>query len=36
MSQGKLITSTPAINGTHVVNCPFFDQLILIKYQSKL
>ena len=36
MSKEKLITITPAINGTHVVNCPFFDQLTLIKYQSKL
>ena len=36
MSKEDLITITPAINGTHVVNCPFFDQLTLIKHQSKL
>jgi hypothetical protein len=36
MSKEELITITPAINGTHVVNCPFFDQLTLIKHQSKL
>ncbi|HEX2408145.1 MAG TPA: hypothetical protein VHJ38_13155 [Nitrososphaeraceae archaeon] len=36
MSKDKLINITPAINGTHVVNCPFFDQLTVIKYQSKL
>ena len=26
MSRAGMITITPAMNGTHVVNCPFFDQ----------
>jgi hypothetical protein len=36
MSKDGMITIKPAINGTHVVNCPFFDQSTVIKYQSKL
>jgi hypothetical protein len=36
MRQAGMITITPAINGTHVVNCPFFDQATIIEYQSKL
>lgn len=36
MSKDQSITITPAINGTHLVNCPFFDQSTVIKYQSKL
>jgi hypothetical protein len=35
MSKDDLISITPAINGTHIVNCPFFDQDTVIKYQSK-
>jgi hypothetical protein len=36
MVQAKMITIRPALNGTHVVNCPFFDQSTVIEHQSKL
>jgi hypothetical protein len=36
IAQAGMITVTPAINGTHVVNCPFFDQATIIEHQSKL
>jgi hypothetical protein len=35
MGQAGTITITPAINGTHVVNCPFFDQSTVMEHQSK-
>jgi hypothetical protein len=35
MGQAGMITITPAINGTHVVNCPFFDQSTVFEHQSK-
>src|SRR5918992_2007263 len=33
MAQGGMITVTPAMNGTHVVNCPFFDQSTVFEHQ---
>lgn len=36
MSKNEMISIAPAIDGTHVVNCPFFEQSTVIKYQSKL
>jgi hypothetical protein len=36
MSRAGMITITPAMNGTHVVNCPFFDQPTVMEHQSKL
>jgi hypothetical protein len=35
MVQPEMITVTPALNGTHVVNCPFFDQSTVMEHQSK-
>jgi hypothetical protein len=35
MAQAEMITITPAMNGTHVVNCPFFDQSTVFEHQSK-
>jgi hypothetical protein len=35
MSRAEMITITPAMNGTHVVNCPFFDQSTVMDHQSK-
>jgi hypothetical protein len=35
MGQAEMITITPAINRTHVVNCPFFDQSTVFEHQSK-
>jgi hypothetical protein len=35
MGQAGMITITPAMNGTHVVNCPFFDQSTVFEHQSK-
>jgi hypothetical protein len=35
MSRAGMITITPAMNGTHVVNCPFFDQSTVMEHQSK-
>jgi hypothetical protein len=36
MSRAGMITITPAMNGTHVVNCPFVDQSAVMEHQSKL
>jgi hypothetical protein len=36
LAQAGMITITPAMNGTHVVNCPFFDQSTVFEHQSKL
>jgi hypothetical protein len=35
MVQAETITITSAMNGTHVVNCPFFDQSTVFEHQSK-
>src|ERR671924_871877 len=34
MSQAGMITITPAMNGTHVVNCPFFDQQTVFEHMK--
>jgi hypothetical protein len=35
MQKDGMITITPAMEGKHVVNCPFFDQSTVIKHMSK-
>jgi hypothetical protein len=35
MSRIGMITITPAMNGTHVVNCPFVNQSTVMEHQSK-
>ena len=35
MAQAGMISITPAVNGTHVVNCPFFDPSTVFEHQSK-
>jgi hypothetical protein len=35
MQKAGLITITPAMEGKHVVNCPFFDQSTVIEHMSK-
>jgi hypothetical protein len=35
MQQAGLITVTPAMNGTHVVNCPFFDAETILEHKSQ-
>jgi hypothetical protein len=35
MAQAGMISITPAMNGTHVVNCPFFDPSTVFEHQSK-
>jgi hypothetical protein len=35
MQQAGLITITPAMEGKHVVNCPFFDPSTVFEHQSK-
>ena len=35
MQQAGLITVTPAIDGTHVVNCPFFDAETILDHRSQ-
>lgn len=35
MQQAGLITATPAMNGTHVVNCPFFSQDTVFEHKSQ-
>ena len=35
MAQAGMISITPAINGTHVVNCPFFDPSTVFEHQNK-
>ena len=36
MQQAGMITITPAMEGKHVVNCPFFDQDTVFKYKSQM
>jgi hypothetical protein len=31
----RLLTVAPALEGKHVVNCPFFDQQTILKHMSK-
>jgi hypothetical protein len=35
MQKAGLITITPAMEGKHVVNCPFFDQSTVIEHMTK-
>ena len=35
MQKSGMITITPALDGKHVVNCPFFDQSTVIEHISK-
>ncbi|MBA3749414.1 MAG: hypothetical protein H0X03_00670 [Nitrosopumilus sp.] len=35
MQKAGLITVTPAMDGKHVVNCPFFDQETVLKHQNQ-
>jgi hypothetical protein len=35
MKQASMITVTPAMEGKHVVNCPFFDASTVFEHQSK-
>jgi hypothetical protein len=35
MQKAGMVTITPAMEGKHVVNCPFFDQSTVIKHMSK-
>jgi len=35
MQKSGMITITPAMDGKHVVNCPFFDQSTVIEHMSK-
>lgn len=35
MQKSGMITITPALNGKHVVNCPFFDQSTITEHTSK-
>jgi hypothetical protein len=35
MAQAGMISITPAINGTHVVNCPFFEPSTVFEHQIK-
>jgi hypothetical protein len=34
MAQAGIISVTPAMNGTHVVNCPFFEPSTVFEHQS--
>jgi hypothetical protein len=36
MQQAGMITITPAMEGKHVVNCPFFDQDTVFKHKSQM
>jgi hypothetical protein len=36
MTQAEMISITPAMNGTHVVNCPFFEPSTVFEHQSNL
>jgi hypothetical protein len=36
MQQAGLITITPAMEGKHVVNCPFFDQDTIFEHKSQM
>lgn len=35
MQKAGLVTIIPALNGKHIVNCPFFDQSTVFEYQRK-
>jgi hypothetical protein len=35
MQKAEMITITPAMEGKHVVNCPFFDQSTVIKHMNE-
>jgi hypothetical protein len=35
MAKAGMISITPAMNGTHVVNCPFFEPSTVFEHQSK-
>ena len=35
MQKSGMITITPAMEGKHVVNCPFFDQSTIVEHMSK-
>ncbi len=35
MQKAGMITITPAMEGKHVVNCPFFDQSTIIEHRTK-
>ena len=35
MQKNGMISITPALNGKHVVNCPFFDQSTVMEHMSK-
>jgi hypothetical protein len=35
MAQAGMISITPAMNGTHVVNCPFFEPSTVFEHQDK-
>ena len=35
MAQAGIISVTPAMNGTHVVNCPFFEPSTVYRVQSE-
>jgi hypothetical protein len=36
MQEAGMITITPAMEGKHVVNCPFFDQDTIFEHQSQV
>ncbi len=36
MQEAGMITLTPAMEGKHVVNCPFFDQDTVFKHKSQM
>ena len=35
MAQAGIVSITPAMNGTHVVNCPFFEPSTIFEHKSK-
>jgi len=35
MQKSGMITITPAMEGKHIVNCPFFDQSTIVEHMSK-
>jgi hypothetical protein len=36
MQKSDMITITPAMDGKHVVNCPFFDQSTIVEHMSNM
>ncbi len=36
MQKSDIITITPAMDGKHVVNCPFFDQSTIVEHMSNM